>query len=85
MAGAVGVDPRPFTWWQLEMMANGKARTEWAMMSSLMALIASIFSKKPVRPCEFDPTYIAPKKTPEVIAAEVADHKQQFKRLQKHG
>ena len=83
MAGIVGVDPRPYTWWEMETMATGYAISEWDRMSHLLAMVASIFSKKVVRPQDFNPTYVPPAKTSAVIAHEVECHKAAFKKMQR--
>lgn len=58
-AGIVGVDPGPFTLRQLSMMADGRAKLEWGIASSAMALLAncnrSSKGARTFRPEDFNP------------------------------
>jgi len=58
LAGAVGVDPGPFTLRELFWMAEGHDRHEWGRASSLMAMIANAHKGKKgrwVRPAQLNP------------------------------
>ena len=39
MAGVVGIDPRPFSFWAFAGMGKGRERDEWGRTASLMALM----------------------------------------------
>lgn len=60
MAGYVGIDPEPLTWWRLATMAEGKSREEWKHTSSLLWIVAESKRNRktrstPFRPGDFDP------------------------------
>lgn len=54
-AGAVGVDPRPFTWGELCEMYAARARHDWDLTSFLAASLLSAVGGKPVDPASINP------------------------------
>lgn len=58
LAGAIGIDPRPFTARELVLMFEGRERAEHSRQSALMALIANANrgrGRRPFAPADFDP------------------------------
>ena len=59
LAGIAGVDPSPLTLRELGLMADGRAKFEWGIASSLMALLANLNRDpkrgKPLKPSDFNP------------------------------
>ena len=66
LAGIAGVDPGPLTLRELGLMADGRAKFEWGIASSLMALLANLNRDpkrgKPLKPSDFNPFTPAPPK-----------------------
>jgi hypothetical protein len=90
----IGINPEPFTLRELLHMHEGKARHDWQIASSHMALLANI-NRDPkkgrsLKPADFDPTHKAmrsselPKAGVEVMKQAIIDGKAS-KVMKEHG
>ena len=63
LGGAVGVDPRPLTLWQLVALFNGAQKRDWGPTSSILSLLYNINRGKgrARTPADFNPTIKAQK------------------------
>jgi hypothetical protein len=52
LAGAVGVDPGPYTLRELDLMARGRGRMLWGIASHVLALVANVHRKPGSSPIE---------------------------------
>lgn len=81
LAGIVGVDPGPLTLHELDKMAEGRRRHDWAQTSQILCLMAEQHRDKKKKPKPFEPDDFNPmvskkrrKGTP-ITAANITDLK----------
>jgi hypothetical protein len=51
----LGIDPNPYTLAQLQTMARGRQKSEWAQTSTVLCLLANANRDKKRRPYPFEP------------------------------
>lgn len=55
LAGIAGMDPDPYTLAQLERLARGRQRSEWAQTSMMLCTFANAHRDRRLRPYPFTP------------------------------
>lgn len=55
LAGQVGLDPSPFTFWELATMAEGRSRERWAHTATAVWIVAEVNRSKKKRAQPFTP------------------------------
>lgn len=58
LAGAVGLDPRPFTLRELDLMADGRSEADWGPVSHVLCVLANKDrdpKRTPFKPSDFNP------------------------------